>query len=55
MPTLTLRKIIKFGNVGLAITLPVAWIRYNKLQAGDKLEVIADGKLTIRPMKNRSK
>ena len=51
MPTLTLRKIIKFGKVAHVITLPMAWVRYHKLQAGDRVEVIADGKLTIRPIK----
>ena len=49
MPTLTLRKLIKFGQTGLVITIPKSWIRYYKLKAGDRLEVIADGELTIRP------
>lgn len=51
MPTLTLRKLIKFGDGGVVITLPKAWIRYYGLRAGDKLEVIADGELIIRPEK----
>lgn len=55
MPTLTLRKVIKFGELAYVVTLPTAWVRYHRLQAGDKLEVIADGKLTIRPIKTRSK
>ena len=50
MPTLTLRKLIKFGQTGLVITIPKSWIRYYKLKAGDRLEVIADGELMIRPM-----
>ena len=51
MPTLTLRKLIKFGDGGIVITVPIAWIRYYGLGAGDKLEVIADGELIIRPEK----
>ena len=51
MPTLTFRKLIKFGDGGIVITVPKAWIRYYGLRAGDKLEVIADGELTIRPEK----
>ena len=51
MPTLSVRKAIKFGSNGLAITLPIAWVRYHGLKAGDRLEVIADGKLTVRPKK----
>jgi len=51
MPTLTQRKLIKFGDGGLVITVPKAWIRYYGLKVGDKLEVIADGELIIRPVK----
>jgi len=51
MPTVFQRKIIKMGEAGHAIILPISWVRYHGLQAGDKLEVIADGKLTIRPKK----
>ncbi len=51
MPTLTLRKLIKFGDGGVVITVPKAWIRYYGLRAGDRLEVIANGELTIRPEK----
>ena len=49
MPSLTTRKIIKFGKSTLAITLPKAWVNYFKLKAGDKLEVIANKKLIVRP------
>ena len=49
MPTLTFRKLIKFGQSGFVITIPKSWIRYYKLKAGDRLEVIADGELIVRP------
>ena len=53
MPTLTTRKLIKFGDGGFVITVPKGWVRYYRLEAGDKLEVIANGELTIRPKGNR--
>ena len=49
MPTQTIRKLIKFGRDGVVMTVPREWIRYYGLKAGDRLEVIADGELTIRP------
>ena len=51
MPTLTTRKVIKLGHNGFVITLPAGWIRYYNLKAGDKLEVIANKKLIVRPIK----
>ena len=51
MPTLTTREVIKLGHNGLVITLPAGWVRYNDLKAGDKLEVIANKKLIVRPIK----
>lgn len=51
MPTLTVRKLIKFGKDGVVMTMPKEWVRYYSLRAGDKLEVIADGELIIRPEK----
>ena len=51
MPTITYRKLIKFGNAGAVITVPKGWMRYYGLRAGDKLEVIANGELIIRPVK----
>ncbi|MFC1871653.1 AbrB/MazE/SpoVT family DNA-binding domain-containing protein [Chloroflexota bacterium] len=53
MPTLTVRKLIKFGESGLALTIPKGWTRYYGLKAGDRLEVIANGELVIRPERKR--
>jgi len=53
MPTLVTRKLIKFGDGGLVINVPKAWARYYRLRAGDRLEVIADGDLVIRPHRKR--
>ena len=55
MPTLTVKKLIKFGEGGLVITIPRSWVRYYSLKAGDRLEVIADGELTIRPAKKKKR
>ena len=55
MPTLTLRKLIKFGDTGLVLTIPKGWLRYYNLKAGDRLEVIANDELIIRPVKKTKK
>jgi phosphate uptake regulator len=49
MPSLTTRKVNKFGKSTLAMTLLKAWVNYFKLEAGDRLEVIANKKLIVRP------
>jgi len=51
MPTITFRKVIRLGQNGFVISLPVGWVRYHNLKAGDRLEVIANEKLTVRPIK----
>ena len=48
MPTLTIRKLIRFGDDGLVITVPKSLVRYYGLKAGDKLEVVADSELVVR-------
>ena len=48
MPILVERTLFKIGEGGFAITLPKAWVRYNRLKPGDKVEVVADGELIIR-------
>ena len=50
MPTLTKRKLIRFGDDGLVMTLPKAWVRYYGLRAGDVLEVTANGDLVVHPI-----
>ena len=49
MPTLAKRKLIKFGESGLVLTVPKAWARFYDLKPGDRVEVIADGELVVRP------
>lgn len=54
MPSITYRKLIKFGDDGLVITIPIGWIRYNGLKPGDKLQVVTNGELTIFPLSKKA-
>ena len=49
MPTLLERTLIKFGDGGLVMCIPKAWSDFYKLRAGDKVQVITNGELRIRP------
>jgi bifunctional DNA-binding transcriptional regulator/antitoxin component of YhaV-PrlF toxin-antitoxin module len=49
MPSISKRSLIRFGQNGLAITLPKAWADYYQLKPRDKVMVIANRRLTIRP------
>jgi antitoxin component of MazEF toxin-antitoxin module len=49
MPTLNERTVLDLGQGSYAVCLPRAWFRYYGLKPGDKVEVIANGEITIRP------
>ena len=49
MPTLAIRKLIRFGESGLVLTVPKGWAKYHKLKPGDMVEVVTNGELIIRP------
>lgn len=51
MPTKYVRKIIEVGH-SVAVTLPKPWVQYFDLKIGDKVEVIADEVITIKPLRN---
>jgi len=53
MPTMTERSLMRMGHEGLVMTIPKSWARYHKLQAGDRLIVITDGKLIVKPKPRR--
>ena len=53
MPILEERMIYRVGKSSLAITLPRGWLKYFGLKSGDKVEVIGNGELTIRPRKGQ--
>jgi antitoxin component of MazEF toxin-antitoxin module len=52
MATVTNRKLIKFGT-GIVVTLPKAWTDYYHLKPGDKVKVLANKGLIIKPNKNK--
>lgn len=49
MPIQVERTLFRIGNGGFAVTVPKAWVRYRQLRPGDKVEIIADEDLIIRP------
>lgn len=51
MPTKEIRKIIKIGTGSLGLTLPKPWCQYFGLNATDHVELIANGKIVITPIK----
>ncbi len=51
MPIEVERTLFKIGEGGFAITLPKAWVKYNRLKSGDKVLVIADTEIIIRVIK----
>ncbi|MEK7848504.1 MAG: AbrB/MazE/SpoVT family DNA-binding domain-containing protein [Chloroflexota bacterium] len=55
MPTETVRSIIDLGQGSVVITLPKAWVRYYGLRPGDKVLVVTNGKLVVKPLKRRSR
>jgi len=48
MPIKVERILFKVGEGSLAVTLPKAWVVYNRLKAGDVVELIVDGGVLIR-------
>lgn len=51
MAWLERRRIYKAGS-SLALTLPRGWLAYFGLKAGDEVEIVANGKLVIRPIRS---
>ena len=49
MPELTIRSVLRVGDGGLAVTIPKGWAKYFGLRPKDKVEVVANGILRIRP------
>jgi len=48
MPHKENRKLIKLGNISLAVTLPKTWLDYYNLKAGETVELISNGEITIK-------
>ena len=47
MPIKVERILFRIGEGSLAVTLPKAWVIYNRLKPGDKVEVIVNDGVTI--------
>ena len=45
------RSLIRLGRDCLVVTVPAAWARFYGLKPGDKVEVISNGKMTVKPLK----
>lgn len=48
MPIKVERILFRVGEGSLAVTLPKAWVVYNRLKAGDTVEVIVNDGVLIR-------
>ena len=47
MPIKVERILFRIGEGSLAVTLPKAWVVYNHLKPGDRVEVIVNDGLTV--------
>jgi len=48
MPIKVERILFRIGEGSLAVTLPKAWVVYNRLKPGDTVEVIVNDGVTVR-------
>jgi phosphate uptake regulator len=55
MPQIEERTISKVGGSSLMVTLPKGWLRFHRIKAGDKVEVVSNGELRIRPKRKARK
>ena len=51
MPIKVERILFRVGEGSLAVTLPKAWVVYNRLKPGDTVEVIVNDGVTVRVKK----
>lgn len=51
MPQIEERKLISLGNSSTVVALPIGWLRYYNLQKGDKVILISNGIVKIKPVK----
>ena len=51
MPIKVERILFRVGEGSLAVTLPKAWVTYNRLKPGDTVEVIANDSVLINVKK----
>ena len=53
MATKQSRKLIKIGESSLGVILPKGWLRFHDLEYGDRLEIITNGNVKIKPVGER--
>lgn len=46
---------MRMGEGSLVVTIPKGWARFYQLKAGDKVEVVANGEILIRPISRQPK
>jgi antitoxin component of MazEF toxin-antitoxin module len=54
MPHKQTRKIIKIGN-SLGVTIPKPWLNYFELSEKDKVTILSNGAIIIKPRKIQEK
>lgn len=54
MPHKQKRKIIKIGDTSFAVIIPKAWLRYYNIKYGDRVDVISNGTVEIKPERKKS-
>jgi len=47
MPIKVERILFRIGEASLAVTLPKAWVIYNRLKPGDRVEIIVNDGVTV--------
>ena len=52
MPIKVERILFRIGEGSLAVTLPKAWVIYNRLKPGDRVEVIVNDDVTVHIKKS---
>ena len=52
MPIMVERILFRVGEGSLAVTLPKAWVVYNRLKPGDVVEVIVNEGVLVRIKEN---
>ena len=48
MPHKEIRKLVRIGEVSIGVTIPIGWLRYYNLKAGDEVELISNGDIIIK-------
>ncbi len=51
MGQLEQRTVTKVGSGSLMVCLPLGWARFHNLKAGDKVQVVTNGEIRIRPLR----